>query len=131
MLSGDFERRLRKLNRKLHIFCGNNPRTPAGIFIEAPWDPEGYEEICGIDKNYVPEHTEWNEDGSIRKGGWRRVLRHLIWRRFIDRKYAEKLFSTHLEYSPRVPRARRIDLQAQQKRLEEKYGAIWSPMGAK
>lgn len=131
MLAGEFERRLRRLNRKLHIFCGNNPRTPAGIWLENPAEPDGYEQICGIDKQWVPEHSMWNEDGSLFKGGWRRVLRYLIQRRIIDRKYAEKVFSTHLEYSPRMPRASRIDLQAQQKRLEEKYGARWLPMEAK
>lgn len=99
--------------------------------MENPAEEDGYEHLCGIDKGYVPEHSEWNEDGTLRKGGWRRVLRHLVQRRIVERKYAEKLFSTHLEYSPRMPRARRIDLQAQQKRLEDKYGAYWSPMEAK
>lgn len=130
MLSGEFERKLRRLNRRLNIFCGDNPRMPAGIWMENSAEPDGYEQLCGIDKNYVPEHSEFIEDGSLEKGGWRRVLRYLINRRIVERRYAEKLFSTHLEYMPRIPRAGRIDLQAQQRRLEDKYGAYWSPMEA-
>lgn len=130
MLSGDFERRLRKLNRRLHIFCGNSNTTPAGIFLENPAEEDGYEDICGIDKNYVPEHSEFNENGSLRKGGWRRVLRLLIQRRLIDRHYAEKLFNTHLEYAPRIPRAKRLNLSEQTQKFNNKYGAFQAPWGA-
>jgi hypothetical protein len=131
MEPGVFERKLHRLNRRLHVFCGDSATTAAGIWLENPAEPDGYEHLCGIDKNEVPEHSYFNENGSLRKGGWRRVLRYLIQRRLVDRRFAEKLFSTHLEYAPRVPRASRIDLRAQQRRLEDKYGAYWSPMEAK
>lgn len=131
MLSGEFERKLRRLNRRLHVFCGNNPNLPAGVWYENAEEPDGYDHLCGIDKNYVPEHPIFREDGSLEKGGWRRVLKYLVQRRIVDRRYAEKVFSTHLEYAPRAPKARRIDLQAQQRRLEDKYGAHWSPMEAR
>jgi hypothetical protein len=121
MLSGTFERKLRKLNRKLRIFCRDNSGTPAGIFLLTP---DGYEDICGIDKNYVPEHSEFNENGTLRKGGWRRVLRLLINRRLVDRFYAEKIFNTHLEYMPLIPRARRINPEEKKREFLGKYGAL-------
>ena len=57
-------------------------------------------EICGIDKNFVPEKRELWADGRIRKGGWRRVLKILIQRKLVDRRYAEKIFGTHLAFTP-------------------------------
>jgi hypothetical protein len=95
MLSGDFERKLRILNRELRIFCGNDDSKPAGIYHVVRGE---YTEICGCDKNWLPEYVQYNEDGSIRRGGWRRVLKILINKDLIDRKEAEKVFQTHLEY---------------------------------
>lgn len=128
MLSGEFARKLRKLNHNLRVFCGDNPWTPAGIFLlnanSAMGQEQGYEDICGIDKNYVPEHSEWNANGTLRKGGWRRALKLLIQRRLIDRRYAEKLFSTHLGYAPLVPRAKRINAAEQLAAFKSKYGGF-------
>lgn len=121
MLSGEFQRKLRSLNRKLRVFCGDSSTTPAGIFLLTP---DGYEDIMGVDKNYVPEHSEFNENGSIRKGGWRRVLRLLIQRRLIDRWHAERVFNTHLEYAPRIPRVKRIDPAKKEQEFLDKYGAF-------
>jgi hypothetical protein len=95
MLSGDFERRLRRLNSNLRIFCGDDDSKPAGIYHVVRGE---YTEICGCDKNWLPEHIQYNEDGSIRRGGWRRTLKILINKGFIDRRQAEKVFQTHLEY---------------------------------
>lgn len=97
MMASDFQRKLRKLNRKLKIFCGDDDTKPAGIYFVENGE---YMDVCGIDKNWVPEHQERYADGRIKKGGWRRALRILIKRRLIDRHYAERVFGTHLNYSP-------------------------------
>lgn len=130
MLSGEFERKLRRLNRRLHIFCGDSSRTPAGVFHEASWEEDGYEDICGIDKSFVPEHSEFNENGTMRKGGWRRVLKLLINRRLIERRTAERVFNTHLEYMPLIPRAKRKNLTDEWRKFQSKYGAFQAPWGA-
>jgi uncharacterized membrane-anchored protein len=97
MLSGEFERKLRQLNRRLRVFCGDGPSRPAGVFYVLGGE---YMDVCGVDKGFVPEHSERWADGRIRKGGWRRVLKILIQRRLADRWRAERLFRTHLAYSP-------------------------------
>lgn len=96
MNPGQVARNLRKLNPRIRVWCGNDDSRPAGVFYLTPSGE--YEELCGIDKNDVPEHVEFNPDQSIRKGGWRRVLRVLIQRGLIDRFRAQKLFGTHLAY---------------------------------
>lgn len=121
VLSGDFERKLRRLNKKLHIFCGENENRPAGVWL---YKSNGeYEEICGVDKNYVPEHVEYNENGTIRKGGWRRVLRLLVQRRVIDRKHAERVFGAHLPYGPAKRKPPTVNAAEQWNKFSNKYGA--------
>lgn len=108
MLSGDFERKLRRLNRKLRIFCGDNDQRPAGIFHVVRGE---FVEICGIDKNQVPERSILAPNGSHIKGGWRRALRILMKQGLIDRAKAEKLFRTRLHYpTPRNKVKRNIPL---------------------
>ncbi len=60
---------------------------------------DDYTELCGVDKNQVPERTQRWADGRIRKGGWRRVLKILVQRKLIDKRYAQKVFNTYLNYS--------------------------------
>jgi hypothetical protein len=118
MLSGQVERNLRKLNRNVRIFCGDNPSRPAGV-----WYYTGngeYEEICGIDKNFVPEHAEFNDNGTHRKGGWRRVLKILIQKRLIDRSRAEKVFNVRLEYAPKIKRGIVYNLDEHTRKLQER-----------
>lgn len=99
MLSGDFERKLRKLNNNIRIFCLDSNKA-AGIFTVCRGE---YTEICGIDKNYIPERTIYDpETGRILKGGFRRALKVLIGKGYIDRKEAEKAFSLSFEY--KVPK---------------------------
>lgn len=99
MLSGEFQRKLRKCTRKLHIFCRDNPNRPAGIFKVNQFSE--YEEVCGIDKNFVPENTTVREDGLILKGGWRRAIEILIKQKLVDRHTAERVFHTHFDFRPR------------------------------
>lgn len=95
MLAGDFARKLRKLNPRLNVACGNDDTRPASIF----YIKNGEEEtVCGIDKNYLPEWIVWKEDGSILKAGWRRPLKVLIEKKLINKAKAEKLFGTNLSY---------------------------------
>lgn len=105
MLSGEFERKLRRLNRDLKIYCGDDKTKPAGIyrFKHSQYDDltRGYDLVCGVDKNWVGEHAEWRSDGRLARSGWRRVLRILIQQRLIDRRDAEHVFNTHLPYAAR------------------------------
>lgn len=95
MLAGDFQRKLRKLNPRLHIYSRGYNDWPAGIFHVVGGE---YTEICGIDKNIVPEYSVYKETGAHYKGGWRRALKLLIKQGLIDRRNAEKLFRTTLNY---------------------------------
>lgn len=105
MAPGQVERNLKKLNKRVRIFCGNDDSHPAGVFIVSPYGE--YTEICGIDKNDVPEFTTWNEQGFIIKSGYRRVLKILVGKGLVHRKEAEKLFRTHL-WGTRAPKAPEI-----------------------
>lgn len=108
MLSGTFQSKLRSLNRNLRIYCGNDDTKPAGIFRVIRGE---YTEICGIDKNYVPERSIFAKNGTHIKGGWRRALRLLIKQGLVNRASAEKEFSTTLHYpTPRKKVKRNIPL---------------------
>lgn len=116
MLSGEFERKLRKLNKELRVCCGDNPATPAGIYhvVRGVYEP-----ICGAPKNWVGKWTTANPNGTLAHSGWRRILRILIQERLVDRRRAEKVFLTHLPYvgiPVKFPDAKRS------RELTEKYG---------
>ena len=89
MLAGDFQRKIKKLNPQLHIFCGNDDRKGAGLFRIAKGE---YEAIIGVDKSFVPEWTIYDDYGHIVKSGWRRVVKNLIKRRLVNRHKAEQVF---------------------------------------
>lgn len=99
MLSGEFQRKLRSCSNKLRVFCGDNDVRPAGIY-KVNYLGE-YEEVCGIDKNFVPELTTQREDGLILKGGWRRAINILIRAKLIETRIAERVFSTRFDLKPR------------------------------
>lgn len=92
MLSGDFQAKLRKVNKDLRIFAGQDDSKPAGIYHKN--DPEV--SLCGIDKNWIPEWPLINEKGKYLKGGWRRALRALIQQGQIDRRRTERVFATQI-----------------------------------
>lgn len=90
MLACDFQKKLRSLNPKLRIFCGDREDTPAGLYII---DSTGeYTELCGVDKNYIHEWPSYNRYGKMLKGGWRRVLVLLVSKRLIDRRKSYRHF---------------------------------------
>lgn len=105
MLAGDFDRKLRRLNRNLRIFCGDNDARPAGIFRVVRGE---YREICGIDKHIIPEWSVIAPHGAHIKGGWRRTLKILINEGLIERQQAERLFRTRLHY--KRPQKKRRDV---------------------
>jgi hypothetical protein len=93
MLASDFQRKVRKCNTDLHIYCGNDDSKPAGLYFVKQGQ---YQEICGVDKNWLPEWPITNEKGRILKGGWRRAVKVLIERKLVDAHKAERVFGTQL-----------------------------------
>lgn len=55
-------------------------------------DKGEYTELCGVAKNFVPEYSEYNAQGKMTKGGWRRVLKILIEKKLVDRRQSYKYF---------------------------------------
>lgn len=104
MLSGDFERKLRALNPRIRIYAADTNRA-AGIYIVSPYGE--YTEICGADKNYVPEFVMYSDDGRIVKSGWRRILKILIGKGLVHKEKAEKVFNTHLD-GTRAPKRKAL-----------------------
>lgn len=51
-----------------------------------------YVDICGVDKGDIPERVIYRNDGTMAKSGWRRTLKILIDKHFVDRRKAEKVF---------------------------------------
>jgi len=110
MLAGDFARKLKKLNRNLNIYCVSDVEwRHAGIFHVVRGE---FTEICGIDKNIVPEHSIFAPNGSHVKGGWRRALKILINKGLVNRSKAEKLFRTRLHYKTPRKRKRTVNIQS-------------------
>lgn len=116
MLSGEFERKLRRLNPRLHIWCGDNNHLPAGLWIMRNGE---WETVCGVDKQWVGEHTQFSPEGFIIRSGWRRVLRILIQQKLIDRRHAERVFNTHLPYNPR--NKHKVPVYTPKRKLIDKY----------
>lgn len=75
MLTGEFYRKIKVLNSKLRICCFESNDNLAGLYYI---DREGIQDICGVDKGYVPEYTEWDSAGHIVISGWRRVYLILL-----------------------------------------------------
>lgn len=100
MLAGDFQRKIRQLNSELRIFCGNDETKPAGLYMVVNGE---YEQIMSVDKNFLPPHVEYDEVGHIIKSGWRRVVKHLIKEKLVDRRKAEQLFQFHMHDRRRNP----------------------------
>lgn len=101
MLASDFQVNLRKLNKNLRIWCGNNDNTPASIFFVKKGE---FEQVCAVDKQWLPDHTMFKKDGTILKGGWRRPIHILIKRGLVDRFQAQKVFGTYFEVTKNLPK---------------------------
>lgn len=112
MTSGDFLRKLQKLNKRLKVTCFDNSKFAAGLWLDMDGD---YVEICGVDKNEVPRRMVYDEQGHILKAGWERTLKILVQKELIEKKKAESVFqfsfSSHIAKVPRYsdPTMRQID----------------------
>lgn len=84
MFAFEFQRRIKRLNPKLRIYCSDRMDTPAGLYIIA--SNGEYEELCGVDKGYINEWPSYDRYGKMLKGGWRRVLHLLVSKRLVDRR---------------------------------------------
>lgn len=76
LTTGTFYRNLKKLNPRLKVCSFDENGKLAGLFIR-DHNGESYFDICGVDKEFVPEYTEWDAQGHIIKSGWRRVYQIL------------------------------------------------------
>jgi hypothetical protein len=77
LTTGEFYRQIKQLNPRLRICSFDGNDKLAGLYILGHAGEE-YFDICGVDKGYVPEYTEWDAAGHIVKSGWRRVYLMLI-----------------------------------------------------
>jgi len=91
VLPGDFERNLKILNKSLRIFAGSDNSKAAGLFTVIDGE---YVQICGVDKNTVPEYPIYDKYGHILKSGWKRVLNILIKMKYINKFKALSVFKT-------------------------------------
>lgn len=95
MLSGDFLKLLHRLNPKLRVCSKDNSNFAAGLYYINPY--EGYVEVCGVDKNFVPERTEVDEVGHILRSGWRRVINILLAKGLTTREKVKKALPSFFE----------------------------------
>lgn len=99
MIYGTFKQKLKKLNPNLRIFenCAATER-PWGVYLVKHQGME-LEHVCGVNPiaGMIYELTERRWDGYILRQGWRRVLKVLIAKKMVDKRQAEKVFSTSFE----------------------------------
>lgn len=131
MLSGDFLRKLKKLNKNLTVLCGDDDTKPAGLYLMFYGEPI---HICGVDRNFVPEFPMTDEKGHIIRGGWRRVLNILVAKRLIDKRQAEKVFRTEIKRLNMVINIEedttyRAMKEITQRRMEKQGGAAYDKEG--
>lgn len=128
MLAGTFQQKIKKLNKNLRIFCGNDNSKPAGLYIVFFGE---YVPICGVDKNELPDRTIVADTGHIIKGGWRRVVNLLIQKKLVDHNKAQRVFGTELKLAnkkiriaddPTIAQMHEIANRAMYKRGVDKNG---------
>lgn len=100
MYGGEFLRCLRKLNPKLRVCCGETDHA-AGIYYIDP--QEGYIQVCGVDKGWVPVATTVDEVGHILKSGWYRVVNILLTQKLTTREKVRDVWPGF--FGARVPSA--------------------------
>ena len=98
--TGDFYRCLKQLNPKLRICDISNDRA-AGLYYIDP--REGWIQVCGVDKRYVPVATTVDEVGHILKSGWVRVVRILLAQRLTTPERVRQVWPNF--YLSRIPKA--------------------------
>lgn len=129
LLSGEFERLLRRLNPDLHIYCGDASNRPAGLYLVKNGQ---IIELGGVDKNFVPDQTIIDKQGRIVKKGWRAVLLNLVAQRIV--RYADAVreipeLRERVEPVSPEKEEREIDKAVahfKEKRPEGKYGPVYT-----
>lgn len=89
MLPGEFYRALKKLNKNLQIYCGDDNSKAAGLWM---WYEGEIRELCGVDKGNIKEWPTYSAQGKMLKGGWHRVIKMLVETKLVDRRKSYKYF---------------------------------------
>lgn len=74
--TGLFVHALKRLNPALRICSFDGSKKLAGLYLinkRGEW-----EDICGVDKQFVPAYASFDDGGHIVKSGWRRVFHILM-----------------------------------------------------
>ena len=100
LYGSEFQRCLRRLNPKLRVCCGET-KYAAGIYYIDP--VEGYIQVCGVDKGWVPVETTVDEVGHILKSGWYRVVKILLSEKLTTPRQVQRVWPGFFE--ARVPKA--------------------------
>lgn len=81
---------VRKLNPNFRVACGNDESRLAGLYLLKEGGVHA-EDICGVDKSYVPAYATFDVGGHIIKSGWRRVIHILLAHRYISLSDVKKV----------------------------------------
>jgi hypothetical protein len=96
-----FYKCIRQLNPKLRICDLDNSSHAAGLYYIDP--REGWIQVCGVDKKWVPVATTVDEVGHILKSGWVRVVRILLAQGFTTPARVRQVWPNF--YLSRIPKA--------------------------
>ena len=95
MTLGEFESKLKKLNRNIRVYQAGDITRPAGVAVMIPtWTGGEYEELCGIEKHSLREFPTYSKTGKMLTGGWHRVLYLLCAKGYINRTRSRKYFGS-------------------------------------
>lgn len=101
MYPGEFYRCIKQLNPHLHICALNQSSHAAGLYFIDP--REGWIQVCGVDKEWVPVATTVDEVGHILKSGWVRVVNILLAQGLTTRAKVQKVWPNF--FLSRIPKA--------------------------
>lgn len=87
LTTGTWLRVLRALNPRLRVYCGESNRL-AGLYVVNHGEVE---DICGVDKSYVPCYTKFDDGGHVVKSGWRRVIWILLSIGYVNRQTVKRV----------------------------------------
>jgi hypothetical protein len=87
--TGTWLRCLKVLNPKLRVCSFEGSNKLAGLYLinrQGEW-----EDICGVDKQFVPPYATFDDGGHIIKSGWRRVMWILLEHGYTTREQVKKV----------------------------------------
>lgn len=94
MLAVNFQHKIKQLNSHLKFYGSSDKTKPLALYLVEDGEAE---HICGVDRNELPEFTEFDKKGHIVKAGWRRTLKILIQKGLVSRRKAEALFGISMD----------------------------------